>query len=338
VTVPPATPQPLLAVEGLGVTFPSGGHTIRVVDDVTFEVGAAQTVGLVGESGSGKTVTALSIMGLVHRTGGQIAAGSIRLDGDELVGAPERVLRAHRGRDMAMIFQQAARSLNPAFTVGDQIAEPLRHHLDLNRRDARARSVELLERVHIPDAARRARDYPHMFSGGMLQRVMIAMALACQPKLLIADEPTTALDVRVQASVLDLLREIQRDTGVAIVFVSHDLAVISEIAHQVVVMYAGQVVESGPATDVLTRPTHPYTAGLLASIPRLGGDRELTSIPGRVPRPTEMPEGCRFHTRCTYAIAGRCDLAPPALRPAGAASLSRCVRVDEIDLSGRGER
>ena len=231
-----------------------------------------------------------------------------------------------------MIFQQPARSLDPAYTVGDQIAETVRRFGGVSRRDAWRQAVEMLDRVHIADAAKRAKEYPHTFSGGMCQRVMIAMALACGPSLLIADEPTTALDVTVQARILDLLRELQRDTGVAILFISHDLGVIAEMCESVLVMYAGRVVEAAPADDLYFQPKHPYTEGLLGSIPRAG--KSLISIAGNVPPMDHLPAGCRFHPRCVYAVAGRCDGAEPELAPLTGAHSARCARVSELSLAG----
>ncbi len=232
-----------------------------------------------------------------------------------------------------MIFQQAIRTLDPAFTVGEQIAETVRRHEDVSRKAAWKRAVDMLDRVHIPRAAERAKEYPHTFSGGMCQRAMIAMALACSPELVFADEPTTALDVTVQARILDLLREIQRDTGIAIVFITHDLGVIAEVADRIVVMYAGQVVEQGGVDEIFLRPHHPYTAGLMNAIPVVGQGRRLVDIPGNVPAPGQAPAGCRFHPRCPHSQPGRCDVAVPPLEEHGGHEV-RCVRADEIELRG----
>jgi peptide/nickel transport system ATP-binding protein len=327
----------LLQVAGLSVEFPTGQGWVRVVDDVSFEVGSGETVGLVGESGSGKTVTAQAVLGLSWAQGGRLAGGSIRFDRRELTGLSERELARVRGDRIGMIFQQPVRSLDPAFTVGDQIAEVVRRHRNVSRRAAWQRAVEMLDRVHIGRAAQRARDYPHQFSGGMCQRVMIAMALACEPALLIADEPTTALDVTVQKVVLDVLREVQEGTGISILFISHDLAVIAEMADRVVVMYAGQVVEQGEAEDVFVRLRHPYTEGLLGSIPKVG-DQRLQSIPGSVPIAGRLPAGCRFHPRCPYVDRGRCDVTGPSLEDLGAGRAARCLRVHELTLRGVGAR
>jgi peptide/nickel transport system ATP-binding protein len=316
----------LLSIRNLTVSF--GGTA--VVQDVSFDVEAGSTVGLVGESGSGKTVTALSALGLT-RTQGATVTGQVLFDGEDLTAMSEKQLSTRRGRSIGMIFQQAIRTLDPAFTVGEQIAEAVRRHEGLSRSAARARAVEMLDRVHIPRAAERAKEYPHTFSGGMCQRAMIAMALACSPRLVFADEPTTALDVTVQARILALLREIQRDTGIAIVFISHDLGVIAELAQRVVVMYAGQVVERATVEDLFLRPRHPYTSGLLGSIPAVGQGRRLISIPGVVPPPGAMPVGCRFHPRCVHEVPGLCDTTAPSLDLGDGA---RCLRTTELDLRG----
>jgi peptide/nickel transport system ATP-binding protein len=326
--------EPLFSVEGLSVEFGPRRSPVRVVDDVSFSVGRNETVGLVGESGSGKTVSCLAALGLVEAKGGRRTSGTVRLGETELSAMTERQLRHVLGSQVGMIFQQPTRSLDPAFTVGDHIVETLRLHRGLDRRAARKRAVELLDRVHIADAQRRADDYPHQFSGGMCQRVMIAIALACDPELLIADEPTTALDVTVQAHILALLREIRDDTGISVVLVSHDLGVIAEVCERVVVMYAGQVVERATAEELFQRPRHPYAAGLMASIPRIGQRRRLEAIPGRVPEPGAMPPNCRFHNRCAHYEVDTCD-APPALElVSGGLSAARCHRAGTLDLEG----
>ncbi len=328
---------PLLETRDLTVEFPNpaGGWT-PVVQQVSFTVGQGESVALVGESGSGKTVTSLAVMGLTGVMGGRVAGGSVHFDGRELTALPEREWRGLRGPGMGMIFQQPIRSLNPAFTVGDQIAESVRRHLGFNRKAARARAIEMLDLVQIPRAAERVDDYPHAFSGGMCQRVMIAMVMACNPRLLIADEPTTALDVTVQERILQLLRELQEQTGVSLLFVSHDLAVVAELCQKVIVMYAGEVAEQGTAADIFLRPRHPYTSGLLAAIPKPGlrSDRRLESIPGSIPAPGSWPAGCRFHDRCPHREPGRCDSRHPDLTPAGPANEARCLRTSEIELQG----
>jgi len=330
----PSAEANVLEVRDLSVEFYTDNGWVRVVDGVNLAVAPGQTMGLVGESGSGKTVTSLAVMGLLDRRMSRVS-GSIELLGRELVGMDEGSLADIRGSEMAMIFQEPRRSLDPAFTVGDQIAEVLRRHEGLNRRDARKRAAEMLDVVGITNASERVKAYPHEFSGGMCQRVMLAIALACKPKLLIADEPTTALDVTVQAEMLRLMNELQSDFGVSILFITHDLGVVAEMCDLVTVMYAGQVVEASPLYDLYERPAHPYTEGLLAAVPdaEAHGGR-LLAIPGTVPAPWQWPTSCHFHPRCTYKVAGRCDVAPVPLDVTGDGRLVRCVRHDEIALKG----
>ena len=312
---------PLLSVRDLSVAF--GRNT--VVEGVSFDLAPGEILGVVGESGSGKSVTALSIMRLIPSPGR--VTGRIDFAGQDLMALPEARMREIRGRDIAMIFQEPMTSLNPVFTCGDQVMEALVHHRGLDRAGARAEALKLLKLVEIPSAERRLDDYPHQLSGGMRQRVMIAMALACRPKLLLADEPTTALDATIQAQILDLLRGLQRELGMAVVLITHDLGVVSEVAHRVLVMYAGRVVETSPAAEVFERPLHPYTEGLLASIPRLEGPIErLDAIPGQVPAPDAMPAGCRFAPRCRYAEPA-CAASPPPLAPRGEGRAAACIRV-----------
>ncbi len=312
---------PLLSVRDLSVAF--GRNT--VVEGVSFDLAPGEILGVVGESGSGKSVTALSIMRLIPSPGR--VTGRIDFAGQDLMALPEPRMREIRGRDIAMIFQEPMTSLNPVFTCGDQVMEALVHHRGLDRAGARAEALKLLKLVEIPSAERRLDDYPHQLSGGMRQRVMIAMALACRPKLLLADEPTTALDATIQAQILDLLRGLQRELGMAVVLITHDLGVVSEVAHRVLVMYAGRVVETSPAAEVFARPLHPYTEGLLASIPRLEGPIErLDAIPGQVPTPDAMPAGCRFAPRCRYAEPA-CAASPPPLAPRGEGRAAACIRV-----------
>ncbi len=322
----------VLAVDDLSVEFRTSHGWVRVVAGVGFRLAAGETLGLVGESGSGKSVTSLALLGMIGPPNGRIASGSVRLDGAELIGMPERELTRIRGREMAMIFQEPRRSLDPAFTVGDQIAETLRVHLGLSRRAAAARAVEMLDTVGIPDASRRVHDHPHRFSGGMAQRVMLAIALCCEPKVLVADEPTTALDVTVQAKVLDLMRDLQAEMGLAVLFISHDLGVVAEMCDDVAVMYAGQLVERSSADDVFFRPRHPYTGALLEAIPRpnLTGGR-LAAIPGMVPPAHDWPSGCRFHPRCAHAV-DRCRDEAPELVGDGAAV--RCHLSGALSLRG----
>jgi oligopeptide/dipeptide ABC transporter ATP-binding protein len=318
-------PVTLLSVQGLSVAFgPS-----RVLEDVSLDVGDAEVVGVVGESGSGKSMTALAVMGLLP-PGGRIGAGRILFEGRDITALREAGMARLRGARMAMIFQDPTASLNPVLTVGEQVAEVLRHHRGLDRRAARAEAVALLGLVEIADAPRRVDDYPHQLSGGMRQRAMIAIALACRPRLLIADEPTTALDATVQAGILDLLRGLRRDLGMAVLLITHDLGVVSEICERVVVVYAGRIAEAGAAEAILGRPAHPYTRALLAAIPRLEGPiGELAAIGGTVPAPDGLPPGCRFAPRCPHALPA-CDAAPPALRPTAAGTEAACIRAEEI--------
>ena len=318
--------EPLLEVRDLVTEFRTDGGTVRAVDGVSFEVGRRATVGIVGESGCGKSVTALSIMGLVPNPPGRIAGGSIRFEGRELVGAPARQLQDLRGNGMAMIFQEPMTSLNPAFTIGDQIVEGVLRHQQLTRAQARERALEVLRQVRIPAPEQRFDEHPHKLSGGMRQRAMIAMALACGPQLLIADEPTTALDVTIQAQILDLMRGLRRDTGTAIILITHDLGVVAEMADDVAVMYAGQIVERAPVEALFARPEHPYTVGLLGSIPKIDHKRErLPSIEGRVPDMAHPPEGCRFAARCPF-VEPACRAAVPPLVEVTPGHLSRCRR------------
>ncbi len=315
----------LLDVRDLRTWFDSDRGVARAVDGVSFHVDPGETLGLVGESGCGKTVTSLSLLGLVRGPAGRIVEGSsIRLRGEELVGAGEARLRAVRGNEIAMIFQEPAASLNPVFPVGDQIVEALRAHRGLDRREARAEAVRRLEEVGIPDPQRRVDAYPHQLSGGMSQRVMIAMALACGPALLVADEPTTALDVTVQAQILQLLAELKARHGMAVILVTHDLAVVSEVCDRVAVMYAGRIVETGRVEEVFRSPAHPYTRALLDAIPGPGGpDGPLRGISGNVPAATAWPAGCRFRPRCPLAFA-RCVQEPEAFPLPGEDRTARC--------------
>ncbi|MSP71812.1 MAG: ABC transporter ATP-binding protein [Myxococcales bacterium] len=292
----------VLEVRGLKTYFHTHGGIARAVDDVSFEVRAGETLGIVGESGCGKSVTSLSIMRLVDPPHGHHPAGEIHFGGRDLLKLSDRQMQSLRGGDIAMIFQEPMTSLNPIFKVGSQIAESLRIHRGMNAAQARSEATRLLERVGIPDPSRRIDDYPHQLSGGMKQRVMIAMALACKPKVLIADEPTTALDVTIQAQILDLLRDLQAELGMAIVLITHDLGVIAEMAHRVLVMYAGRVVEQATVFDLFASPRHPYTQGLFRSLPSVNTRRDrLAVIPGMVPASTHFPSGCRFRNRCDYA-------------------------------------
>jgi peptide/nickel transport system ATP-binding protein len=325
----------VLDVRDLSVAFGPRRDRVEVVSGVSFDVAPGEALGIVGESGSGKSVLCLATMGLVGAIGGHVTSGSITLDGRDVTALSQRQWRALRSTTVSMIFQQPIRSLNPAFTVGDQIAEPLRVHSGLSRRQAWAGAVELLERVRIPSAASRAHDYPHQLSGGMCQRVMIAMALACQPKLIIADEPTTALDVTVQAEILDLLNELRANLGVSLIYVSHDLAVVRELCDRVAVMYAGNLVEDGPTAALFERPRHPYTAGLLEVSELKQRDGRLASIPGQVPAPRDFGSGCRFVGRCDHTVHPRCDADSMPLLSIGDGRSVKCVRHDELELTGR---
>ena len=321
--------EPLLRVRDLKTYFVTeqGSGTARAVDGVSFEVQPGETLGIVGESGCGKTVTSLSILRLIPEPPGHIRPGSfIEFEGRNLLTLEPRDLRAIRGNQIAMIFQEPMTSLNPVFTVGDQIAEAAIVHQRLSRRAARTRAIEMLRLVGIPDPEERVDHYPHQMSGGMRQRVMIAMALVCHPKLLIADEPTTALDVTIQAQILDLLRKLREETGTAILLITHDLGVIAELAHEVIVMYAGKVVERAPVAALFDAPQHPYTIGLLGSIPRLDGDeKRLASIEGAVPNPLSLPTGCRFHPRCPFVV-DRCRAHEPPLAEIWAGHAAACWR------------
>ncbi len=315
---------PLLTIEALSVSFasPSGGAVVAV-DGVSFDVAPGRTLGIVGESGSGKSVTSLAIMGLLPKGAARIS-GQVHFAGDELLSASDATLRDLRGDRMAMIFQEPMTSLNPAHRIGDQIAEAVIRHRGMSRDAAREHAVKMLERVRIPEARARANDYPHKLSGGMRQRVMIAMALACDPRLLIADEPTTALDVTIQAQILDLLRDLREETGAAVILITHDLGVVAEVADEVVVMYAGQVVERAPVDDLFRMPQHPYTIGLMGSIPRLDSRKDrLAAISGAVPNMAAPQAGCRFAPRCPFAD-GKCRAEMPPLAEMSGARLSRC--------------
>ncbi len=301
----------LLEVEGLRVQFASQGEIIRAVEDVSLTLAKGEALGIVGESGSGKSVTALSLMRLIRGPAGRITAGSIRFEGRDVLAMSDAEIRALRGREIAMIFQDPMTSLNPVLTIGRQITEVLETHLALSPAAARTRAGELLDLVGIPSASRRLDDYPHHFSGGMRQRVMIAMAVACQPKLLIADEPTTALDVTIQAQILDIIRNLQRELGTALILITHDLGVVAGMADRICVMYAGRIVEEGPTESVFADPRMPYTIGLLGSIPRLDrpDERRLTPIRGAPPMAVGAAAYCSFLPRCDYAAE------PCAVRP-----------------------
>ena len=313
--MPSAPGEPLLRVEDLRVEFPSEDGVVHAVDGITYQVFAGRTLGIVGESGSGKTVSSLTTLGLTRRQGARIS-GRILFEGRDLLTLPEEGMRAIRGNEIAMVFQDPLSSLHPLYKVGRQLIEAVRAHRDASKAQARERAVELLGLVGIPDPSRRVDQYPHEFSGGMRQRVMIAMALANEPKLLIADEPTTALDVTVQAQILALLERLQQELGMAIVIITHDLGVVAEMADDIAVMYAGRIVETASAARVFAGPEHPYTWGLLKSIPRLDAPREedLVPIPGTPPSLIAPPSGCHFHPRCPYAQPSHSEI-DPAIEP-----------------------
>lgn len=319
----------LLQIDGLRTVFDTSEGEAVAVDGLELSIAAGETVGIVGESGCGKSVTALSVMRLIQSPPGRIAAGRILFEGRDLLALDEKQMRSVRGNDIAMVFQEPMTSLNPVFPVGAQVGEALRIHRGFSRADAEREAIRMLELVEIPEAAARSRDYPHQLSGGMRQRVMIAMALSCEPKLLIADEPTTALDVTIQAQVLDLLGALKERIGMAVMLITHDLGVVAEQAERVIVMYAGRVVEEGPVDRVLSNPVHPYTRGLLASQPALGQEHgELKTIPGMVPRLTELPAGCRFRDRCDRAEP-RCSSTDPTLTDCGPAHRAACIVTTE---------
>jgi oligopeptide/dipeptide ABC transporter ATP-binding protein len=307
----------LLEVRDLHTFFRTRAGEVRAVDGVSFNVEVGEMLGIVGESGCGKSVTVLSLMGLVQPPG-RVVSGSAMFQGRDLVKLGGREMEDIRGREIGMIFQDPMTSLNPTLTIGTQITETLRRHLGMNRQQARKRAVGLLEEVHIPNAAKRLDDYPHRYSGGMRQRVMIAIALACDPKLLIADEPTTALDVTVQAGVLDLFHELRTQHDMGVIIITHDMGVVAETANDIIVMYAGQIVEQASALDLFDNPEHPYTEALLSALPQVEGEgiREgrLLSIPGRPPDLIEPPPACRFAPRCAYAGQDDCAIVPPELR------------------------
>ena len=308
----------LLEVKDLRTHFFTREGTVRAVDGVSFAVEKGRTLGIVGESGCGKSVTALSIMGLIPKPPAKIVSGEVLFEGTDLTNLSEQQLEDVRGREIAMIFQDPMTSLNPTLTIGTQITETIRRHYDVSQKQADKKAIELLEEVRIPRAAERLKDYPHRFSGGMRQRVMIAIALSCDPKLLIADEPTTALDVTVQASVLDLLDDLRHEHEMAMIIITHDMGVVAEAADDIVVMYAGQIVEQASTLDLFDRPEHPYTEALLGALPQLEGEGirqgRLTAIPGRPPDLLDPPKACRFAPRCPYAGSDSCAEQMPELR------------------------
>ncbi|KQR40648.1 ABC transporter ATP-binding protein [Deinococcus sp. Leaf326] len=334
----------LLAVNNLKTYFNTDDGVVKSVDGVTFHIKKGETLAVVGESGSGKSVTSLSVMRLIPMPPGKIVEGEILFTGKDgtqknLVTISEAEMRKIRGNDISMIFQEPMTSLNPVYTVGDQIAEAVMLHQNKNRKDAMGVATDMLRFVGIPAPEKRVNEYPHQLSGGMRQRVMIAMALSCNPALLIADEPTTALDVTIQAQILDLMRKLQTDIGMSILFITHNLGVVAEMADRVVVMYGGRVVEEGDVVEIFKAPRHPYTMGLLNSIPRPGGEHEyvagqpkkrLEAIPGNVPNPLNLPPGCSFEPRCKFAVP-ECSQAVPPLEDTGGGHTARCIRWREFE-------
>jgi peptide/nickel transport system ATP-binding protein/oligopeptide transport system ATP-binding protein len=325
----------LLAVQGLRTVFAAGQREIVAVDDVSFSVGEREVLAVVGESGSGKSVTALSIMGLLPKPGACVAAGSVQFDGRELLALGERAMRSVRGKGIGMVFQEPMTALHPLFSIGNQLVETIRAHERLSVRAARERAVDMLSRVGIAAPERRFDDHPHHLSGGMRQRVMIAIALACHPKLLIADEPTTALDVTIQSQILDLLLSLRDELGMALIIVTHNMGVVAEIADRALVMYAGRIVEEAAVEDLFDRPAHPYTRGLLASMPTLHDERRrLQAIPGVPPDPASPLPGCRFAPRCSWQVSA-CTEAVPTLVSASSRPrhTAACLRLGEITAS-----
>lgn len=318
--------EQLLTVRNLKTYYYTQDGISRAVDGVDFSVDRGKTLGIVGESGCGKSQSVLSVMGLIPNPPGKIVEGEIIFEGNDLTKASEAEMRHIRGNEISMIFQEPMTSLNPVFTVGDQITEAIILHQKLTKKEARDKAIEMLRLVGIPAAEKRIDEFPHQMSGGMRQRVMIAMALSCNPKLLIADEPTTALDVTIQAQILDIMKKLQSEIGMAITLITHDLGVIAEVVEKVVVMYAGKVVEEAQVGDLFARPSHPYTEGLLGSIPKIDGKAErLKVIPGVVPNAMNMPAGCRFHPRCEY-VMDVCKEKEPPVKTIGEGHFVRCWR------------
>ncbi|PLR81252.1 peptide ABC transporter ATP-binding protein [Bacillus canaveralius] len=331
---------PILEVHDLAVSFHGKQGVVPAVDGVSFEIQPSETVCIVGESGSGKSVTSLAIMGLLSKPAGRVDQGHILLEGEDLLKKSPKEMRKVRGNDIAMIFQEPMTSLNPVFTVGDQIAEALRYHKGLSKKEAMKKSVEFLRLVGIPSPEQRVHEYPHQLSGGMRQRVMIAMALTCDPKLLIADEPTTALDVTIQAQVLELMKGLKEKLGMSILLITHDLGVVADMADRVVVMYAGKVVEEGSVWEIFERPNHPYTLGLLEAMPSLEekGER-LQTIKGVIPNLLQLPTGCRFNPRCPF-VSDLCRQSEPELEEVGDGRRVACWhynKLQEVEVT-KGDR
>ncbi|MBS0643436.1 MAG: ABC transporter ATP-binding protein [Acetobacteraceae bacterium] len=320
----------LLSVEHLTTAFRTERGEVTAIEDISFTLDRGEVMGIVGESGSGKSVTALAIMGLLPMPPARILGGSIRFDGTDLLTLSDKAMQRLRGPGIAMVFQEPMTSLNPVFTIGDQIIETIKAHERISERDAFARAVQMLEKVGIPSAATRMTDYPHQLSGGQRQRVMLAIALVCRPRLLIADEPTTALDVTIQAQILDLILDLRDEFGMAVIIITHNMGVIAETADRVLVTYAGRVVEQAPVNRLFDEPLHPYTSGLLACVPTLEQEQDrLLAIPGNLPEPARRPPGCRFSDRCEHAVAACRDGLPP-LDDFGAGHRAACIRALEL--------
>ena len=319
--------ETLLSIQDLKTYFYTGDGPVKAIDGLSFDLIKGTVFGLVGESGCGKSVTALSIMRILPPAG-KAVSGRIFFKGEDLLSKTEPEMRRIRGAEISMIFQEPIASLNPLFTIGYQIEEAILSHLKMGRREAKKRVVELLKAVGMPSPEIRAKDYPHQLSGGMCQRAMIAMAIACEPSLIIADEPTTALDVTIQAQILDLLRKIREESGTSMIMITHDLGIIAETADSVAVMYTGRIVESTDTKTIFRDPRHPYTIGLLDSLPKGRGEK-LVAIPGMVPKPSELPEGCKFSTRCRYVVE-ECRRSEPPLKEISSGHLARCIRAEEI--------
>ena len=321
----------LLEIKDLNVHFQTEQGRVHALRDVSFEVRQGEVLALVGESGCGKSVTALSVMGLLPHPQGRVTGGSIHYDGRDLVPLPRKELRKYTGNEISMIFQEPMTSLNPVYTVGYQICEAIRQHNDMSKKAVRGHAVEMLDKVGIPEAEKRFEAYPHQLSGGMRQRVMIAMALSCNPRLLIADEPTTALDVTIQAQILELMLDLNRSIGMSMIMITHDLGVVAEVAERVAVMYAGRIVETSSVTPLFTNPSHPYTWGLLNSMPRVDQEMErLSPIAGIVPSPFEYPEGCKYSTRCPLAD-DKCSKCEPDLFEVEPEHFSACWHLDRLE-------
>jgi peptide/nickel transport system ATP-binding protein len=330
--------EPLLAIRNLNTGFITESGIVKAIDGVSLAVERGQTVCLVGESGSGKSVTSLTVMRLIEHDGGIVISGDIRFDGEDLLTKSQEEMIKIRGDKIAMIFQDPMNALNPVFSVGDQIAEALRLHQNVSKQDAWRRAVEMLRIVGIPEAEIRAKQYPYQMSGGMCQRVTIAMALVCRPELIIADEPTTALDVTVQAQILDLLRQLQSEMNTAILLITHDMGVAAEMADRIAVMYAGKMVEEGTVEQIFAQPHHPYTIGLLKSIPGFDGERggELYTIRGTIPNLSRLPSGCRFHPRCPFATE-QCRAEEPTLRDVGGGQMVACWHAEQVAAVAQGK-